>query len=230
MNDPICVGVVRCLPVRGVRLDGRRRSEEILDAALDCFAKRGVVATRVQHIRAKANASPSSVYHLFGGLEEILFALLERTFARLFGHLAERVAPARSAEAAVTALVGAHLEWVLANRAEARVMYQAMSLEASAEVTSRLARRKAELLAPLAARLGRFVADGSLPPWPPPLLDVVILGSTHEACRRFLAGAAIDPAWMAQALPRLAWESLRAGARAKTRPTKARRSPARRSR
>ena len=43
--------------------------------------------------------------------------------------------------------------------------------------------------------------------------DVVVLGTTHEACRRFLGGAPIDAAWMVATLPRLAWASLAKPAR-----------------
>lgn len=200
------------------RADGLRRVEDLLDAALACFAEHGVVGARLDEIRRRAGASPSSVYHLFGGLEGVLVGLLERTFARLFEHLAARLARVQSAESAVKRLVGAHLEWVLRNRDEARVMYQAMSLELSPSASARLAAKKAELIAPLAARLRPFVASGALPSWDPTLLDVALLGVTHEACRRLLAGAAIDPAWARRELPRIAWAGVahsRAGPRAR---------------
>jgi hypothetical protein len=57
--------------------------------------------------------------------------------------------------------------------------------------------------------MGRFIAEGKLPPWPPLLLDVVLLGPSHEACRRFLAGAPLDPEWMRTTLPSLAWQSVK---------------------
>lgn len=182
----------------------------MLDAALATFAEHGVVGARLDDIRRRANASPSSIYHLFGGLEEVTIALLERTFERLFAHLTACVVPTRTAKGAVTALVKAHIAWVLDNRAEARVMYQAMSVEASAPGAARLAARKAEMLAPLVAHLSRFMEAGTLPAWSPPVFDVVVLGTTHEACRRFLGGAPLDPKWMQATLPRLAWASLAA--------------------
>src|SRR5687768_1510694 len=132
-----------------VRTDGATRREAILDAALEVFAKRGVLATGIEDIRKKAKASPSSIYHHFGGLEAITLALLERTFARLFGHLALRVTTTKTAKACVTTLVSAHIDWVLANRAEARVMYQLMTLEMSSKVSAPLAKRKAALLSPV---------------------------------------------------------------------------------
>jgi len=115
--------------VTGARRDGLARREAILDAALECFVARGVLATGIEDVRRAAGASPSSIYHLFEGMPGIVAALLERTFARLFGQIARRVARAKTAEATVRALVAAHLDWVLANPDEARVMYQAMTLE-----------------------------------------------------------------------------------------------------
>lgn len=191
-----------------MRSDGQARSDAILDAALESFGKNGVVATGIEDIRKRAKASPSSVYHLFGGLEGILLALLTRTFARLFAEIAAQVTKTKTAEAAVKALVRAQVDWVLANPLEARVMYQAMALEASPKVMKPLAEKKAELLAPVVAHLQTFIEKRELPNWNPLVFDVVLLGVTHEASRRYLAGAPIDPAWMRRELPRLAWTSL----------------------
>lgn len=191
------------------RKDGLKRREALLDAALGCFAEHGVLGTGIEEIRRAADASPSSVYHLFDGLPGLTLALLVRTFDRLFAHLAARVTRTTSAEAAVKALVEGHLEWILRHRDEGRFMYQAMSLELGGEATTTLQARKAEALAPLVAHLARFVEAGELPAWPPIMLDVVLLGPTHEACRRFLAGAPLEAKWMRATLPELAWRSVR---------------------
>lgn len=197
------VGAGACYAA-AVRSDGRARRDAILDAALACFGEHGVVSTGIEDIRKRAEASPSSVYHLFGSLEGILLALLVRTFARLFGELAARVTKTRTAEAAVKALVRGQLDWVFAHPLEARVMYEAMTLASAPE----LAAEKAKLLAPVVAHLQRFIDEGALPRWSPLLFDVVLLGATHEAARRYLAGAPLEPAWMKRELPRLAWASL----------------------
>lgn len=192
------------------RRDGLKRRDALLDAALRCFVERGVLGTGIEEIRRAAGASPSSVYHLFDdGLPGITLALLTRTFERLFAHLAARVTQTSSAEAAVLALVDGHLEWILRHRDEGRFMYQAMALELGADATDTLQARKAELLTPVVLHLHRFITEGALPPWPPLMFDVVLLGPSHEACRRFLAGAPLDPEWMRATLPGLAWQSVK---------------------
>ncbi len=192
------------------RRDGLKRRDALLDAALRCFVDQGVLGTGIEEIRRAAGASPSSVYHLFDdGLPGITLALLTRTFERLFAHLAERVTPTHTAKDAVIALVDGHLEWILGHPDEGRFMYQATALEFGAAAKDSLQARKAELLTPVVLHLHRFITEGTLPPWSPLMFDVVLLGPSHEACRRFLAGAPLDPEWMRATLPLLAWQSVK---------------------
>jgi AcrR family transcriptional regulator len=199
-----------------------KRRDALLDAALRCFMERGVLGTGIEDIRRAAGASPSSVYHLFDGLPGLTLALLTRTFERLFIHLAARVTPTRTAEAAVVALVDGHLEWILSHPDEGRFMYQAMALELTADARDTLQARKAELLTPVVLHMGRFITEGTLPSWPPLLLDVVLLGPSHEACRRFLGGALLDPQWMRATLPQLAWQSVKPRRQRRKQPSKPR--------
>lgn len=192
-----------------MRSDGKKRRDEILDAALACFVEQGILDAGIDEIRRRAGASASSIYHLFDSRSGIVVALLERTFERLFAHLAARVTRTRTARRAVVVLVEAHLDWVFAHHDEARFMYQATAMELVPAAGQALQARKAELLAPVVAHVERFIHEGALPRWSPLLFDVVLLGASHEACRRLLAGAPLDAAWMRSTLPRLAWRSVR---------------------
>jgi|GEM_PF-1856125 len=187
------------------RRDGLERREALLDAALRCFSRGGVLGVGIEAIRKEAGASPSSVYNLFADRADLTRALLLRTFERLFAHLTERVLAQTTAEGVVTTLVSAHLEWILSHEDEGRFMYQATALELAPDDSDAIQARKAELLAGIVAHIGPHVAAGALPPWSPLVFDLVLLGPSHEACRRYLAGAPIDVAWMRRELPRLAW-------------------------
>jgi AcrR family transcriptional regulator len=194
--------------VIGTRRDGLRRREELLDAALGCFTERGVLGTGIEDIRKAAGASPSSVYHLFGGLNGIVVALLTRTFERSLAHLTDRVATARTGEEAVRALVGGHLEWVIAHPDEARFMYQAMAVELAGDSRAAVLEAKDTVKRPLLEHLARFAEAGELPAWPPLTVEFVLLGPAHEACRRYFAGEDVDLEWMRANLPGLAWRSV----------------------
>lgn len=195
-------------PRRVLRKDGQERREAILDAALRVFEEKGLLASGIEDVRRAAGASPSSIYHQFGGIEDITLALLLRTFGHLFTSLEARVVTTSTGCGAVMALVEAHLDWVLAHRAEARFMYQAMSLELSPAVADPLLAGKAGQMAGLVAHFGALMARGEVPVLSPLQLDVVVLGVTHEACRRLLGGAPLDPVWLRSTLPALAWQSL----------------------
>lgn len=67
---------------------------------------------------------------------------------------------------------------------------------------------KKKLKAPLFEHLSGFAKRVELPAWSTAALEVVVLGSAHEACRRLLAGGDVDVAWMRRALPHLACKAV----------------------
>jgi AcrR family transcriptional regulator len=180
------------------RSDGAARREALLDAALTCFQERGLVRTGIEDIRKAAGASPSSVYHLFEGLPQLIAALLERTFVRRYGAITAKVRKTKTARAAVFTLVKAHLAWVFAYPVEARFMYGALALDLDGGYREGL---RALGVVEESAR-----AEG--------VIDVILLGTTHQACRAWLsAPQAIDTKWMQRVLPELAWGTARAARR-----------------
>lgn len=69
-------------PRADVRPDsGLTPSEEILDAAAELFTTRGYTATSTRAIAERAGMRQASMYHYFGGKEDMLAALLESTVA-----------------------------------------------------------------------------------------------------------------------------------------------------
>lgn len=194
---------------RPARKDGEKTREALLDACLRCVRKKGLLQTRLGDVCKAARASPSSFYHFFDDLPALQVALLNRTFDRLFHQLAAETTKTTTAQAAVTTLVSTHLEWVFGHESEAFTMYQLTSIELGpggvGGASQAVAAHKVGLYAPLVAHLTPFIARGELPPWPPLLFDVIVMGPTHECCRRYLSGAPLSPAWMSATLPALAW-------------------------
>lgn len=197
--------------MKAPRPDGAARREALLDAALACFEERGLVRTGIEDIRKAAGASPSSVYHLFEGLPELIAALLERTFVRRYREVTAKVVKTKTAEAAVLGLVEAHIAWVLGHEVEARFMYRALALDFDGAHRQELRATKEQLKAELVAHLRALgVLDDSAVP--ETMIDVVLLGTTHQACRSLLttSGSSVDVKWMKKTLPELAWRTVRA--------------------
>jgi AcrR family transcriptional regulator len=65
------------------------RREQLLDATLDLIAERGYEAVSMEGIARRAGVTKPVVYDLFGGLTDVLEALLEREEERALMQLAE---------------------------------------------------------------------------------------------------------------------------------------------
>ncbi|MFT3714262.1 MAG: TetR/AcrR family transcriptional regulator [Archangium sp.] len=187
------------------KLDTR---EAILDAALRCFDERGVVNTGIEDIRKAAGASPSSMYHQFDGLPAIVAALLERTLVRRYGSVTKKVVRVKKAREAVETLVKAHLAWVMESPVEARFMYRALALDMDEGHREALVATKMQLKAELTAHFTKLgVGVHGMPA--DSFIDVILLGTTHQACRRWLAApGAVEAKWMKKWLPQLAWRTV----------------------
>ncbi|MBO3753223.1 TetR/AcrR family transcriptional regulator [Streptosporangiaceae bacterium NEAU-GS5] len=68
------------------------QKNEILRAALDCFAEQGYEGTRVRHIAERAGVSDAALYRHYPSVE----ALAQELFAHYFGDYARRIAAATS--------------------------------------------------------------------------------------------------------------------------------------
>ena len=67
--------------------DKPERRDQILEAALEVFSRRGVFATRIADIAAEAGVAYGLVYHYFRNKEEILHTIFEVGWAELQGRL-----------------------------------------------------------------------------------------------------------------------------------------------
>jgi AcrR family transcriptional regulator len=68
------------------------QKENILRAAVDCFAEQGYDATRVRHIAERAGVSDAALYRHYASIE----ALAQELFAHYFGDYARKIADATS--------------------------------------------------------------------------------------------------------------------------------------
>ena len=70
-------------PQRVRRARGLQRMDAILDAAENCFARRGYDESTTNHIAVQAGISPGSLYQYFANRDEILIALADREQQRV---------------------------------------------------------------------------------------------------------------------------------------------------
>jgi AcrR family transcriptional regulator len=188
----------------------RGRRAEILDAALAAFTAHGVAGTSIEEIRRRSGASVGSIYHHFGGKDELAGALyLDGLESYQRGFLAA-LATATSSRAGVEGGVRHHLAWVAGHAQLARFLF----LGRDASVTVATERPLRELNQRFFSAIRRWseprVAAGELRDLPPELTTALWIGPSQELSRLWLARRTrTELTDAADVLAPAAWRSLK---------------------
>jgi AcrR family transcriptional regulator len=190
----------------------RGRRGDILATALRLFNSNGYARTGIQDIASDASASVGSIYHHFGGKEEIAAALYVeglRDYHR--GLLRQLQREQGSAQEAVERLVVNHLRWVRRNRELARFLLTSRDPEVAGASDTELAGMNARIFEAVASWVERWVDAGAIRPMPLGLFHSVVLGPSQEFARHWVAGrmkVSIDEA--ERVLAEAAWKAVKA--------------------
>ncbi len=105
---------------------GQRRHEQLLDATAELVAARGFHAVGIVDIGAAAGVSGSAIYRHFRNKQELLVALIDRVVDELLSGAREVVngEPTPTPDAALDALVRAHVAFAIRDRAIIKVYSQ----------------------------------------------------------------------------------------------------------
>lgn len=192
------------------RDSGRTRRDEILHAALRCFTRAGYARTGIEDVVRESGASVGSIYHHFGGKEQLAAALYVdglRGYQRSF--VATLEADHASAEGAVRAVVTHHLRWVKRHRDLARYLFSSREAEVVEASAGQLTEMNRAVFAATRAWVARW--ESELRPMPLNLLYAVLIGPSQEFARHWVAGRvkeSIDDA--VPVLADAAWKAVRA--------------------
>jgi AcrR family transcriptional regulator len=176
--------------------------ELILDAAQGRFAADGALAATLEEIREDAGVSTGALYHHFADKRALAGALYVRVLGRFQAEFAETLEDHDDAEDGIRGGVKRTIQWCLANRAEARLLFEG----AGAADRDRLA----ELNRAFFRRIMRWYAGhahyGVLRELDPALVSALWLGPAFEYLRA--APARVDTTTREE-LAESAWRALR---------------------
>jgi AcrR family transcriptional regulator len=187
------------------------RRDDILQAALRCFAERGYERTTMEEIRARSGASIGSIYHHFGGKEQLAAALHVEGLADYQESFARALFEESRAEDAVKAVVRNHLHWVAANRRLAAFMLSGREPEVVRASQDSIVGMNQRLIDLTREWIEGHVQAGALRPMPTRLFYAVLIGPSQEFARQWLKRrdrTALEAAL--EALPEAAWRAVRA--------------------
>jgi AcrR family transcriptional regulator len=191
------------------KAQGQRR-EAILVAALAAFNEHGVAGTSIDEIRRRSGASVGSIYHHFGGKDELAGALYLEGLADYQEGFVSVLDRSSSSRSGVEGGVLHHINWICAHRDLARFLL--LGRDASMVVATERPLRE------LNRRFFRAVHDWTRPrvharelrDLPPEVSTALWIGPSQELSRHWLAGRTrIDLAGSAAVLATAAWLSLK---------------------
>lgn len=196
------------MAVRAEATLARRRV--ILDAALAAFLGRGYEATTVEDIRDRSGASVGSLYHHFGGKEEIAGAIFLEALADYQEGLLRSLERHPGAREGIAASVRYHLRWIVDHPEWSRFLFTMRGVEGVRSVEPKIAEMNRRVFERVAAWAAPHVRAGRLARHPEDVSYALWLGPAQEFGRLWLAGrAATTPTRAAAALAEAAWLALR---------------------
>ena len=144
------------------------RSEEILDAALEEFAQRGLHGASTEDIARRAGISQPYVFRLFGTKKELYLAVVARCFRQTL-ELMQRAAEGKRGEEALQAIGEAYKQVLESDRVYLRAQMQAYAASEDADVAAIVRNGFGDLVAYVqrvsgldVAYISRFFANGML--------------------------------------------------------------------
>lgn len=188
------------------RSEAPSKRQALLDGALACFLEHGVVETTMEHVLSRSGASVGSLYHHFGGKEQLADALYVECLSAYHRGAYARLEAAATTEAGVRAIVEHHLDWMVehTDRAKFLLAYRDHEIrEASDELRS--------LNRHFYGRLEDWITARAEPPLPPlPAVVAQWIGPSHNFARHWLtAQVHVTPELARPFLSDSAWHALR---------------------
>ena len=189
---------------------GSDRRQDILNAALACFAEAGLEAIAIEEVRQRCGASVGSIYHHFGSKEGIIAALFFDILQEQSRSLQSRLDASHDVRSGVQALVLGYLDWVVAHPQRARFLFQARAVVAGGPRAPELAEQARRRNEALLAWLGPRQRAGELAAVPCELMPSLVLGPAQSYCRAWLSGntGLPSPAQYREALATAAWKAV----------------------
>lgn len=187
------------------------RPRAILDAALEVFSEKGYSGARVADVRRISGASTGSIYHHFGGKEELAAALYAEGLADYQRGLLRTLERHDDAEEGVRAIVRHHLRWVAANPRLARFLVNRRETEVLAAGEERVRDMNRRTFAETSAWLRPHVEAGEIKDLPTDLYYTLLIGPAQEYSRHWLGRRMRSSIKQAEnVLADAAWAGLRA--------------------
>lgn len=193
------------------KLTSTERHRQIIDAALRCFAEHGVEGTTIDMIRAASGASVGSLYHRFGNKEGIAAEVYITGLRDFRARLQQATDAATTVREAVTAIVGANIDWISAHPDWARFVFNHRVVLSQADREAEFSAEVADANKRLWQRFYSLPGAGTLSSRDSGLHNSLLAGPVHDYARQWLEGRRKrSPAALRDMFIHAAWGAMQA--------------------
>src|SRR3984893_18687539 len=165
-----------------------RARGDLLAAGLAVFDRDGFEGATVAAIRTQARASNGSFFHFFGSKKELAGTLFLEVLQRYHAAILAAIDTSSSAQKGIGRLIGAHLDWVMNNRREARFLFEISRSEWTEDLREAQRAQNSRLAEGLERWRAPLIARGELLPMTSTLFFSQIIGPAQIFCRAWLSG------------------------------------------
>ncbi len=165
-----------------------RARGDLLAAGLAVFDRDGFEGATVAAIRARARASNGSFFHFFGSKKELAGTLFLEVLQRYHAAVLTAIDTCSSAQEGIGRLIGAHLDWVMNNRREARFLFEISRSEWTEDLREAQRAQNSRLTEGIERWRAPLIARGELLPMTSTLFFSQIIGPAQIFCRAWLSG------------------------------------------
>lgn len=186
------------------------RRREIIQAALACFTRKGVNEASIAEICKRSGASTGSVYHHFGGKEQLAAAVYLEGIRDYQEGFIQTLEKRGGASEGIFAAVSYHVEWVYQNPDWAKYLFETRRADFMDAIKEDFSNANGEFLRRVSEWFKLHIKAGTLRRLPLDIYASILLGPCQEFSRCYLTGCACtDLKEAARELGQAAWRSLR---------------------
>ena len=161
----------------------KKRREEILHAALESFNELGFRDTKIEQIVELSGSSIGSIYHHFGGKEDVAAALYVYLVGEYRPGFLAALRSSDDAETSIKNLVRFQTSWLADNPKYAAYLLSTYGGEVQRLINEKLSRTKNETVAGINTWFIEKVRAGEIRRLSPEIFRGLISGATHEIVR-----------------------------------------------
>jgi len=173
--------------LKSAHYTSKKRTSDIIRAALECFTELGYSNTSMTDICNKADSSIGSVYHHFKSKEQLSAAVYLEGIEVYQSGIIEILQTESDVRKGITSIVDYHLKWVRNNSEWAQFLFEKRDPSLFMETENKLLILNKKFIQEISGWFKQHIESGSIRPVSWDIIVSLLLGPCQEYTKLYLA-------------------------------------------